>query len=122
VDGKPVGKGEASLTVEPGSHKVRGKDPARGVDVTRSINVPKGTTRSLALDIGTGTLEIDAPDGCEVLVDGKKVGTTPTPPITMVEGKHHVVVKRGVTKYETPFVMKPNFVGTLKVEFRAAGP
>jgi serine/threonine-protein kinase len=121
IDGTPAGRGSANLTVTAGNHTVRGKDKATGIDVTRQVTVPQGTTRSVSIEVGKGSLLIESPPDCEVMVDGRKVGVTPLPPLEMYEGKHAIVVRHGKTEYKQAFVMKPNFEATLHVEFRKAG-
>jgi hypothetical protein len=71
--------------------------------------------------VGKGTLQVDSPPDCEVLLDGRKVGVTPIPPLDVFEGKHAILVRRGKTEYRQSFVMKPNFDATLHVEFHKAG-
>lgn len=121
VDGKSVGRGSATLTVKPGSYSIRARDKDQGIDVERSVKVAEGTTKRVSMDVGQGVLVIDAPPGCEVFVDNRKVGTTPLQPLDLYEGRHLILVKQGSATYKHVVPLKPNVESTLTVQFQTRG-
>ncbi|MEW5848718.1 MAG: PEGA domain-containing protein [Myxococcota bacterium] len=121
VDGKLVGRSPITTTVKAGQHKVRLKAKGEGVDIQRTVKVNAGATKEVSLEAGKGTLIVDAPAGTQLYIDGKLVGTLPVQPLSLYEGSHLAVVKKGKAEFKQNFVMKPDFEATLHVEFRKAG-
>jgi serine/threonine-protein kinase len=118
LDGQLVGKGSHSGKVTPGQHTVRLKDPGGAYDVSRRVELTEGEKKKFSIRAGRGVLIIDAPPGCDVTVDGKRVGTTPLDGIELFEGRRSVVVKKGAVPYKQVVDMKADMEATLHVEFR----
>ncbi len=119
VDGKPFGSGNAEGEVAPGKHTVKGKDEKTGGTATRVVTVGSGKTVHVDLEIGKGALNIDAPPGSKVFVDGKLMGTTPMGPIEVLEGTRKVLVKQGTLEYRHNVPVKRGIEATLTVSFHS---
>lgn len=117
LDRKKVGRGEVTLTAKPGAHSIRAKDPRLGIYVTRKVRLQAGKTERVAIRVGKGQLNLDAPPGCDVFVDGKRVGITPLPALSLYEGQRKILVKQGATEYRHTVPMKSGLNATLTVEF-----
>jgi len=118
IDDKPVGTGKASEEVKAGSHKVKAVNKARGINIVRTVRVKGGEDKYLDIEIGMGSLSLDAPPGSDVFIDGKRIGTTPLPAIPLIEGQHNVVVKKGKAEYKRSFPVRAGDDVSLWVEFR----
>ena len=66
----------------------------------RAVALKAAGKESVNLALEKGALSIDAPPGCDVIVDGKKVGRTPIDPIELFTGQHPIVVQQGVVEYK----------------------
>jgi hypothetical protein len=116
VDGKPVGDGEATLELPAGLHNIAGKNSS--TTLRRTVTVRPGATENVALVVQMGGLEIEAPPGCDVFIDGKHMGKTPLATLELTQGTHKVVVKQGSIPYTQMVPIQPNVEQFLKVEFR----
>ena len=119
VDGKAAGKGEATLELPAGKHTVTAKDKASGATVRRVAVLKPGGKETIVLTVGKGSLAVEAPPGCDVFVDGKKVGKTPFDPVELVEGNRKVVVKQGSLTYTHMVPVKAGIESFLQVQFHS---
>jgi serine/threonine protein kinase len=68
--------------------------------------------------LGTGTVTVNAPDGCEVRIDGRLVGTAPLEgPVTVFEGKHRIQVSSGGARWRQAFSITNGGSVTADVHF-----
>ena len=96
VDGQEIGTGSATWEGKAGPHKVVAKDKALGAVASRVVKLKPGEVVEIELAVRMGVLTFDQlPDGVDVFVDGKRIGTTPMPAIKLYAGPHKIVVKRG---------------------------
>jgi serine/threonine-protein kinase len=117
VDGKPVGNGAASIEVPSGPHTVSGTGP--GMSLRKTVTVRAGGVERVALVVQMGSLAIEAPPGCDVIIDGKLRGKTPMESIELTQGTHKVVVKQGTIPYTQNVPIQPNLESYLQVQFHA---
>lgn len=117
IDGTDAGNGSASIEVTPGKHTVVGK--GMGTSIKRIVNVKAGATESVNLVMQKGSLAIEGPPGCDVFVDGTRVGKTPLDPISLVQGSHNIVVKQGAVEYRRSVPIQPNQEMFLQVQFHS---
>ncbi len=115
VDGKPAGNGEATLEVPAGKHTVVGK--GGGATVKRVVTVKAGGTENVSLVVEKGGLAIEAPPGCDVYADGKKMGTTPIEPLQLFEGPHSIRVTQNGVEYKQNVTVKAGLELYLTVQF-----
>jgi hypothetical protein len=83
------------MKLAPGRHDLRYVDKAKDLEVKARIEVKPGQTHSRELDFGIGTLRIEAPNGTKAFIGNRAVGTAPFGKIELLEGKHHLKLKRG---------------------------
>ncbi len=89
VDGKNAGRAPVELPLQPGRHRVRVVDKAKGIEATRTVTVSPAKRAEEKFSFGTGLVIINAPPGAEIAIDGHKIGTAPfSEPVTVYEGTH----------------------------------
>lgn len=115
VDGKPAGNGDATIEVPAGKHTVVGK--AGGASVRRVVTVKAGGTETVELEVQKGALAIEAPPGCDVYADGKKMGRTPIEPLQLTEGPHSIRVTQNGVDYKQNVTIKAGLELFLTVAF-----
>ena len=96
--GEDVGEGSVTLELPAGKHTIVGT--GQWTTGRRAVALKAAGKESVNLALEKGALSIDAPPGCDVIVDGKKVGRTPIDPIELFTGQHPIVVKQGVVEYK----------------------
>ncbi len=115
VDGKAAGNGDVSIEVTAGKHTVVGK--GGGATVKRVVTVKAGGTENVALVVEKGRLAIEAPPGCDVFADGKKVGRTPIEPLVLTEGPHSIRVTQNGVDFKQNVTVKAGLELFLTVQF-----
>ncbi len=115
VDGKDVGNGSAEVTLPAGKHTIVGK--GMGTSVRRVVTLKPEQKQSVNLVLEKGALAIEAPAGCDVIIDGKKVGKTPMNSIDLYAGSHNVVVRQGSIEYKRSVGIKAGLEMVLTVQF-----
>lgn len=121
IDGEHAGRSPVKVDVAPGPHRMALADPARGIRVTRTIHAKAGANR-LALKLGSGTLTVNAPPGCEVRVDGRLAGKTPLDgPLTVFEGSHRIQVSLGDARWQQAFSIRDGDQLSADVQFQPRG-
>ena len=115
VDGKDAGRGDATVEVTAGKHTVVGK--GAGGSVRRVVTVKAGGTETVELEVQRGALAIEAPPGCDVYADGKKMGRTPMPSLQLTEGPHAIRVSQNGVDYKQNVTIKAGVELFLTVAF-----
>jgi len=115
VDGNDVGEGSATLELPAGKHTILGS--GMGTSVRRVVTLKPGGKENVSLVLEKGALAIDAPPGCDVFVDGKKVGRTPMDAVELFTGQHKVVVKQGAVEYKQTVGIRAGLEMVLTVSF-----
>ncbi len=97
MGGKVLGKTPLPLTVPVSDAPVELElfDPALGLSKPLQLTLKPGDNGVHKVVIPKGTLELKVPDGVAVSIDGKNAGTTPLNPLSLYEGQHTVVLRRG---------------------------
>jgi eukaryotic-like serine/threonine-protein kinase len=91
VDGKKAGRTPVEILVEPGRHRLRAIDKVNGIDEEKPVDVEASERAEEKFIFGVATLIITAPEGAEIVIDGRKIGTAPLQqPITVYEGTHSI--------------------------------
>ncbi|MEM6532384.1 MAG: protein kinase [Myxococcota bacterium] len=78
----------AELSLPPGAHRLRFKDPSTGLDAVRTVTVTSSSPAQLNYEFTPGKLSIVVTPWAHVFMRGKKIGTTPMPAIALPEGEH----------------------------------
>jgi len=116
IDGRPVGRTPLSITISPGTHSVQLREANRGINISRSIEVAADRKTVQRLVIGKGTVEVSAPDGTVIYIDGKPVGTAPVGEISVYEGKHRILATVGTAKWQQGFDVAANERMSFKIQ------
>jgi serine/threonine-protein kinase len=116
IDGRPVGRTPLNITIAPGTHSVQLREANRGINISRSIQVAADRKTVQRLVIGKGTVEISAPDGTVIYIDGKPVGTAPVGEISVYEGKHRILATVGTAKWQQGFDVAANERMSFKIQ------
>jgi serine/threonine-protein kinase len=75
----------------------------------------KGKT-SVQLSIGKGSVEITAPAGAAILLDGKSIGKAPLGELQVFEGSHHLQVNVEGAKWHQSFSVRSGEHKTFNVQ------
>jgi serine/threonine-protein kinase len=83
------------LNLSPGPHRLRFVNPLCDV-VEKELQVASGETVSwdVVLEVRKAELQVKAPAGAWLFVDGKEVGMAPLSSPVLVEHGHHVITAR----------------------------
>ncbi|ATB40402.1 hypothetical protein CYFUS_005851 [Cystobacter fuscus] len=104
LGGKPLGHTPLTVPLPPGEHTLELSIPAKGVRTTRTLTVkPQGMTTERFL-LGRGSVQVNAPPGAVILLDGHKAGRKLSP----WEGEHQLVVTSGEGRWEKTFRLEPD--------------
>jgi hypothetical protein len=106
VDGKLVGRPPLVRPVTAGRREVRLLNPNLGLDVSRTVEVRPPRT-SVHLEVGTGRLSVRAPEGAEIVVDGRPVATGSVRGLELFEGRHRLEVALGPARHRHEFRIGP---------------
>ncbi|WNG27732.1 protein kinase [Cystobacter fuscus] len=102
LGGKPLGHTPLTVPLPPGTHTLELSIPAKGVRTTRTLTVkPQGVTTERFL-LGRGSVQVNAPPGAVILLDGHKAGRKLSP----WEGEHQLVVTSGEGRWEKTFQLE----------------
>ena len=115
VDGVAKGSTPETLTLSPGSHTIHFRDRAHGIDQERSVRLKSGGHASVSVAMGRAGMELTAPAGSQVYLDGKSVGVAPLATLQFYAGHHTIKVKMGKAIFERPFDADDNETLTLDV-------
>ncbi|MDQ3265552.1 MAG: protein kinase [Myxococcota bacterium] len=117
IDGKEMGRSPVKVVVEPGRRTVQLLDRKKLINLTRYVDVQQaGARREFYLN--RGYVNISAPDGSEILIDGKSFGVAPVKEIGLYEGFHQLKVEVGDLRWQESFTLKPNERVRFDVDFQ----
>lgn len=96
-DGQLVGSDDQGrLMLSPGTHRLEFSNATYGLTVRRSVEITPYDTTSLTIEAPTGAIEVKAPDGMQVFIDGTARGVTPLPgPLPLTLGTYNVLITDG---------------------------
>jgi len=103
LDGKSVGKTPVMVVTKPGRHVLTLTNRAQGIDLRRVVMVDRTGTTTERITLGKAYFSINVPDGSEVYLDGRLVGTHSLKDYGIIEGSHNVRVMLGTAKWEQGF-------------------
>jgi eukaryotic-like serine/threonine-protein kinase len=115
VDGKAQGTTPLSIEVPAGDHTVRFRDPLNGIDIERRIFAKEGVHHRVPVHVSHASMEVTAPKGSEVFLDGKFKWHAPLPALKFFEGHHDIKVKMGKSTFDRQFTAEAGEDLTLDV-------
>jgi hypothetical protein len=115
VDGKVQGMTPLSVEVPAGDHTVRFRDPQNGIDIERRIFTKEGVHHKLPVHVSHASMELTAPKGSRVFLDGKFRGQAPLPALKFFEGHHDIKVTMGRSTFDRQFTAEAGEALTLEV-------
>ena len=92
IDGGVIGTTPFLITLPVGEAVATFENRKLGLRKTVSFNVPAAQQATRSFKFQRGWLDVDAPDGSKVSIDGRAVGTSPLKPIELFEGQHTIDV------------------------------
>jgi len=78
------------IMLRAGRHVIELANEELGYRVVRQVDITPGDLTPVSIELPNGTLQIDAPPGFEVWLDGARVGETPLAPLEVPLGTHDV--------------------------------
>jgi hypothetical protein len=94
LGGRRIGaSGDQQIILSPGRHKVTFVNKQYNIREMRTVDVQAGSIASHTLKLPNGSLNVDAPAGAEVLVDGTRIGEAPIRGASVALGTRDVVVR-----------------------------
>lgn len=115
VDGKKVGRPPVTVAVARGRHRVELHDPARGLALSKTVDVRAPATRVRFDQPELGWLDVDAPADAEIYVDGRRIGRGEVRRHELFEGTHRVEVRLGEARTGESFTVGPRETYTYEV-------
>jgi hypothetical protein len=104
VDGQSKGMTPVTISVSEGEHRLRFRDRAQGIDVGRTVYAHEGDHLKESVRMSPAGMELTAPPGSVVMLDGRKVGTAPAVKnLHFFEGHHTIRVTMGHAVFERQF-------------------
>jgi len=108
LDGRSLGRSPVQLSLPVGKHTVQLNDPERLIHVSRTITVGPKTKTSVHLALRTGFVKVTAPQGAQISIDNKSMGTAPLEEFSLFEGRHRIFVTLQSAKWQQAFSVKPD--------------
>ncbi|MCC6217320.1 MAG: PEGA domain-containing protein [Polyangiaceae bacterium] len=94
LDGRAVGKLPLTAEVSPGRHRIVLRAPGH-LPWERRVSVPESTTVPIDAELRPrpGYVEVRAPRGSRVAIDGREVGVAPLAPVPVQAGSRTIAVR-----------------------------
>lgn len=109
IDGQPVGRSPYAGPLDAGRHLVKLSDSTRGISTSRVVVVKGSGKTTERIYLAKGYVIVSAPEGAQVFIDGRKVGTAPLRgELEVYEGNHRILVTVGKAKWQQPFSLRAN--------------
>jgi len=115
VDGQAKGMTPLTVSVPEGEHKVRFRDRAQGIDVGRTVYAHEGEHVKEGVHVNPAAMELTAPPGSQVMLDGRRMGKAPVGTLHFFEGHHTIRVTMGHAVFERQFDAQGGETLTLEV-------
>jgi serine/threonine-protein kinase len=116
VDGQMKGMTPLSVSVAEGEHRLRFRDHAQGIDVGRTVYAHEGEHLKESVRMSPAAMELTAPPGSQVMLDGRRVGSAPAVhTLHFFEGHHSIRVTMGHAVFERQFDAQAGETLTLDV-------
>jgi hypothetical protein len=92
--GRPLGSDEdGKLMLPSGTHQLELVNESLGFRLKRAVDITPGGTTPLSIEAPRGSVDVDAPEGTEVWIDGELRGVTPLAPVGVTVGTREIVLR-----------------------------
>ena len=116
-DGGPLGRTPVIVPLTPGRYLLSLSNSSLGIQTARTVTVgPEGKT-TVRIYLNKGFVNVTAPEGAVVQVDGRNVGKAPVEELDLYEGSHRLVVIVNGARWQKSFVVEPNQRVNFSVDF-----
>ncbi|WP_224360729.1 protein kinase domain-containing protein [Hyalangium versicolor] len=116
-DGGVIGRTPVTVPLPAGRHVISFSSPSLGINTARSVTVnPLGRTTA-RFYLNKGYVNVRAPEGGVVQVDGRNVGTTPVDELDLYEGQHRLTVTVNGARWQKIFSLEASQRLTFTVDF-----
>ncbi|MBU8897825.1 PEGA domain-containing protein [Corallococcus sp. M34] len=113
-----LGRTPLTVSLPPGRHTLTLTNGALGITVARTVTVaPTGKT-SVQIYLNKAFVNVRAPEGASVTVDGRPVGTAPVDELDVYEGSHRLLVTVGAARWQKSFTLEAGQRTTFTVDFQ----
>jgi hypothetical protein len=118
LDGQSIGRSPVFYwPVTPGRHSVGLQDRSQAISLGRAVMVADAGVTRAEFFLGKGYINVHAPAGAEVTIDGKSFGKAPLKDVGVFEGNHHLLVTVNASRYEEAFDIVPHQHLSFTVDF-----
>ena len=117
TDGGTLGRTPLIAPLLPGKYVLALSNSSLGIQTARTVTVgPEGRT-TVRIYLTKGFVNIRAPEGASVVVDGRTVGKAPVEELDLYEGHHRLVVIVNGARWQKSFSVEPNARVNFTVDF-----
>jgi hypothetical protein len=116
-DGGTLGRTPLTAPLPPGRYVLSLSNPALGIQTSRVVTVAATGRTTQRIYLNKGYVNIRAPQGATVQVDGRSVGTAPIDELDLYEGFHRLVVTVNGARWQKSFQLDGNQRVTFSVDF-----
>ena len=118
LDGEYIGRSPVFYwPVTPGRHALGLQDRSQSINVGKVVFVADAGVTRAEIFLGKGYINVRAPPGAEVEVDGRSLGKAPLKNVGVYEGNHRLVVTVEKSRYEEAFDILPHQRLSFTVDF-----
>jgi serine/threonine protein kinase len=117
TDGGTLGRTPLIAPLMPGKYVLSLSNSSLGIQTARTVTVgPEGRT-TVRIYLTKGYVNVRAPEGASVMVDGRTVGKAPVEELDLYEGYHRLVVIVNGARWQKSFTVEPNARVNFTVDF-----
>ena len=119
INGKLVGLSPVKIQNQPiGTVWVEVSNPEKAFIKQQSFELAAGDNGTKVVMVAKGTVEFNIRPSATVVLDGKRLGDTPLPPVQAYEGRHSLRLVNRETNHEVSldFVVKPGRTNMFKYD------
>ena len=117
ADGRRLGRTPLEVELDAGEHEIRLVNRARYLDVTKRWTVRADRVLRRNISFGMSTLNIRAPRGSRLYIDGRAAGRAPLRALKISEGKHRIVAKKGRRRFKDTIDVPSSRTVDVRVRF-----
>jgi serine/threonine-protein kinase len=117
IEGRVLGRTPLSVALPPGRHVLYLNNPALGIQTARAVTLSPTERNLHEIQLRKGFVNVRAPRGSAIILDGRHVGTAPIEQLALYEGPHRLLVTLGGENWEQSFQLEGHQHVTFTVNF-----